>query len=170
MTQFTGVLVAHAQPFLYAQLVYETEATSAVTRTNNEFSNFCLRVPGYLTDPTVWCRVVTFIDTETFNWQRLCWEIELIIIIFLLDKLEWQARVLGVYLNLASRAIRNRFRFLGLRFMTGLKISWLINRMPNQTHAFVTWSRVCLVFDLGSVNSICFEFSFPYCISCLSWI
>ena len=67
MTQFTGILVAQAQPFLYAQLVHETEATSAVARTNNELSYICLRVPGYLADPTVWCRVVTFNDTEAFN-------------------------------------------------------------------------------------------------------
>jgi len=47
--------------------VHVTEAPSAITRTNNELSYFCFRVSGYLADPTVWVRVVTFIDTETFS-------------------------------------------------------------------------------------------------------
>ena len=34
MTQFTGVLIAHVQPSLHAELVYKTQAAPAVARTN----------------------------------------------------------------------------------------------------------------------------------------
>ena len=56
MTQLTGVLIAHAQPFLHAELVHETEATPAITRTDKELPYICiLGVPGCLADPTGWC-------------------------------------------------------------------------------------------------------------------
>ena len=46
MTQFTGVLLAHAQPCLYAMLVYETKSAPAMTGTIKELPQFLNRPPG----------------------------------------------------------------------------------------------------------------------------
>ena len=73
MTQLTGVLIAHAQPFLHAELVYETEATLAITRTDKELPYICiLGVPGCLADPTSWCVAFNWAATEAIDRGELC--------------------------------------------------------------------------------------------------
>ena len=73
ITQLTRVLITHAQPFLHADFVHETEATPAIARTNQELPYvLVLGIPGCLADPTCWCVGIFCVTTNAFSRQGLC--------------------------------------------------------------------------------------------------